>query len=58
MLMSNGRKQVRFAISYTDEDRSPERPALTSERGLERANIGIWLALAALLWLLIAIAIF
>ena len=58
MLMSSGSKQVQFAMSYMDEDRSPAQPRLTSERAVETANLGIWLSLAALLWLLIAIAIF
>lgn len=58
MLMANDRKHVRFLQSYLDEERRFGRPRLTSERAVETSNVGIWLGLATLLWLLIALAAF
>ena len=55
VLMSKDRKQVRFAMSYIDEERRFTRPRFTAERAVETSHLGIWLGLATLLWLLIAI---
>lgn len=54
--MADKKKQVRFALSQSHADRLLVRNRLTSERALETANLGIWFALAALLWLLIVFA--
>ncbi len=53
--MNKDRKQVRFVMSYKDEARRFGRPRFTAERAVETSNLGIWLGLATLLWLLIAI---
>lgn len=56
--MVKDKQQVRFAVSYTDEERRFARPQFTSERAVDTSRLGIWLGLATVLWLLIALAAF
>ncbi|OWK31932.1 hypothetical protein [Sphingomonas mucosissima] len=56
--MVKDKQQVRFAVSYTDEDQRFARSRLTSERAVDTSRLGIWLGLATMLWLLIALAAF
>lgn len=55
MSMNKDRKQVWFAMSYKDEAQRFGRPRLTAERVVETSHLGVWLGLATLMWLLIAI---
>ena len=56
--MVKDKQQVRFAVSYTDEERRFARPRFTSERAVDTSRLGIWLGLATVRWLLIALAAF
>lgn len=51
--MANDKKRVRFVLSCSDEHRRFARPRFTAERAVETANLGIWLGLAALLWMVL-----
>ena len=53
--MKKSRRTVNFVMSYRDEDGIDERVVLLPERGVQTVNVGVWVAMAALLWLLLVI---
>jgi len=55
--MGKCRKMVRFAVSVRDDVRVGEgdRTYFLPERAVHTVNVGIWIAVAALLWLLLVI---
>jgi hypothetical protein len=54
--VADRKKQVRFALSRSQDNHLLSPARITSERALETVNLGIWLGLAAPLWLLIVLA--
>lgn len=52
--MKKANQMIRFVVSNRD-DTETESVILLPERGVQTANIGIWLGTAALLWSLLVI---
>ena len=53
--MSQRRRVVRFAMSNQGNEPEKMQITLAPERGIETAHVGVWIALATILWSLIAI---